>query len=193
MHAVAPKSQSAQVPVAGPAAVPVAHAESEAHHPQPLWAVHAPHTVSPAQGSGPTHSDRSQDHAPQLPVSGPVEDPSEQAPVSPHQPHGKFEVHASQPPWVPQVLPPHSLESQLQSPQDPAPGPEPVPVWHDPEPSPHQPQLPREVQSAQSVASEQASPPPHWLDNHDQVPQLPVEGPVDEPVVQPVPSHQPQG
>ena len=161
MHAAAPKSQSAQLPVAGPVEVPVAQVESELHHPHPLVAAHAPHTVSPAQGSGPTHSDRSQDQAPQLPVSGPVEEPSEQAPVSPHQPQGKLEVHASQSPWVPQVLPPHSLESQFQSPQDPALGPEPVPSWQDPEPSPHQPQLPRDVHSSQSVASEHASPPPH--------------------------------
>ncbi len=119
----APKSQSAQDPAVGPPAVPLAQVRSELHQPQPLAAVHPPQTVSLAQGSGPTHSETSHDHDPQLPASGPVEEPSEQAPVSPHQPQGKSPVQDSQSVYVAHALPPHSEGSQSQAPHEPAVGP----------------------------------------------------------------------
>ena len=190
----APKSQSAQDPAVGPVDDPVAQVLSDSHQPHPLVAVQPPHAVCPAQGSGPTHSERSHDQLVQLPVSGPIESPSEHAPVSPHHPQGKSAVHASQSVAAAQVLPPHSEPSQLQSPQEPAVGPALVPPWQLPPPAPHHPQPLRPVQSPQSVADAQVSaPPPHWLESHDQSPQLPVSGPVELPVVQPVPSHHPQG
>lgn len=133
----APKSHAAQLPVAGPAAVPVAHVLDVSHHPQPLRAVHAPHALSPAHGSGPTHSDTDHAQSAQLPVSGPVEVPSLHAPVAPHHPQGNSPVHASQSVSVPHALaPPHSVPSQLQSPHEPALGPVLVPLRHAPAPSP---------------------------------------------------------
>ena len=119
----APKSQSAQEPAVGPPAAPLAHVLSVAHQPQPLSAVQPPQAVWLAHRSGPTHSEASQDHDPQLPLSGPVDEPSEQPPVSPHQPQGNSPVQASQSVWVAHVLPPHSEGSQFQSPQEPAVGP----------------------------------------------------------------------
>ena len=93
---MAPKSQSAQEPAVGPPTAPLAQVLSVLHQPQPASAVQAPQAVWLAQGSGPTHSEASHDHAPQLPASGPVEEPSEHAPVSPHHPQGKSPVHDSQ-------------------------------------------------------------------------------------------------
>lgn len=90
------KSQSPQEPVAGPVAVPVAQVRVDSHQPQPACAEQPPHDVSDAQGSGPTHCERSHAQLPQLPVSGPVEEPSEHVPVSPHHPQGKSPVHDSQ-------------------------------------------------------------------------------------------------
>jgi len=193
-QAAAPKSQSAQLPPVGPEASPDAHAPSLSHHPQPLVDAQLPHVVSDAHGSGPTHSERSHDQLPQLPLSGPVDEPSEHVPVSPHQPQGNSPVHASQSAWVEQVDPPHSLRSHDQSPHEPPSGPELDPCWQLPAPSPHQPQLPRPVHSSQSAASAHGSGAPgHSEPSHAQSPQLPESGPVELPVVHPAPGHQPHG
>ncbi len=45
VQAEAPKSQSAQVPLLGPPAVPLTHVDVEAHQPQPLVLAHAPQLV----------------------------------------------------------------------------------------------------------------------------------------------------
>lgn len=84
----APKSQAAQDPVVGPVEEPDAQVLVVSHQPQPLVAVQPPQAVWLAHGSGPTHSERSHDQSPHDPVSGPLELPSEQVPVSPHQPQG---------------------------------------------------------------------------------------------------------
>lgn len=121
----------------GPPAVPPRHVRSDSHQPQPLRAVHAPHAVSAAHGSGATHSERSHAQLGQLPLSGPLALPSVHAPVAPQKPHGYSPVHASQVVWRAQVpAPPHSEETQLQSPHVPALGPAPVPLRHAPAPSP---------------------------------------------------------
>lgn len=188
------QSQSAHEPVVGPEKLPEAHVPLDSHQPQLLNAVQAPHAVSEAQGSGPTHSERSHAQLPQLPVSGPLELPSAHPPVSPHHPQGKTPVQASQSVRVPQVEPPHSEPSQLQSPHDPPVGPLLAPVRQPPPPSPHHPQLPRAVHAAQSAASAQGSVGPmHWLESQAQSPQLPESGPLEVPSVQPPPSHHPHG
>jgi hypothetical protein len=157
--------------------------------------VQSPHVAASAQGSGAGHSLPSQLQPPQLPVSGPVELPSPQVPVSAHQPHGYSPVQLPQSVCTVQSVPPHSLPSQLQSEQLPASGPVEVPCWQLPEPSPHQPQLLREVQSPQSAASAHGSlPPPHSLPSQLQSEQLPPSGPPELPSWQvPVSPHHPQG
>jgi hypothetical protein len=82
------QSQSAQLPSVGPAEVPTRH-PTPGHQPQLAREVHSSHVIASVHGSAaPTHSLVSQLQSVQLPVLGPVELPTSQRPVSPHQPHG---------------------------------------------------------------------------------------------------------
>lgn len=82
-HAHAPL----QVVPVGPLALPERHAPSQ--KPQPARAVHVSHVVASAHGSvGPVHSEVCHAQLPHEPVLGPVESPTPQVPVSPHQPQG---------------------------------------------------------------------------------------------------------
>ncbi|MCC7539815.1 MAG: hypothetical protein IT379_26570, partial [Deltaproteobacteria bacterium] len=96
-----------------------------------------------------------------------------------HAEHDPFALHGSVVP-----PPPHSLETQLQSPQLPDVGPLLVPETHEKLDS-HQPQPVRKVQSPQVALDPQMSliPPPHSLDSQLQSPQLPDVGPLALPAV----------
>ena len=76
-----------QLPVVGPVVLPERHAPSQ--NPQPGRAVHVSQVVASAQGSvGPVHSLARHAHVAHEPLEGPVEVPTPQAPVAPHQPQG---------------------------------------------------------------------------------------------------------
>ena len=186
----------AQVPVLGPPAVPAWQVLVPSHQPQPLRPAQSPQPVAPAHGSGIGQLERNQLHAAvQDPVLGPVELPSRHVLVVAHQPQLSSPVQPLQSVWVPQLLPTHSEPSHDQSPQLPAVGPVDPPTRQLPLPSPHQPQLPRAVQSPQSAASAHGSPDPvHSLESQLQSAQVPAEGPVELPSWHPaVPPHHPHG
>lgn len=89
-HSKLKKSQFPQEPVVGPSESPGRHAPVSAHHPQPERPAQAPHSVSRKQVSGvpPSHAVATQLQSPHEAPSGPLDDPSWQVPVSPHQPQG---------------------------------------------------------------------------------------------------------
>lgn len=86
-HELAPKSQSVQLPLVGPPAVPLEQVPVDSHQPQPLAALQVPQVVFALQGSAIGHELATHAHEPQLPVSGPLKEPSVQ-PVPGHQPQG---------------------------------------------------------------------------------------------------------
>jgi len=169
----------------------------DAHQPHSRRAVQSLQFGESKQGSTPVHSEENHAQLPQLPLSGPLELPDEQAPVSPHQPQGYSPVQLPQSVWVEHVsgVEKHSIAAPFQSEQLPEVGPPDVPGSQLPPPSAHQPQPEDPVHPLQSVAVQVGVPPPQALGNQSQSPQDPVSGPEDEPVPQlPLPSpHQPQG
>lgn len=132
VHALAPKLHDAQLPLAGPAALPLAQLDVVSHHPQPLDAVHVPQLVDAAHGSAAVHSLESQLQSPHVPVEGPDELPRKQVPLEPHHPQPSSAVQLPQSVCAPHALAVHSVESQLQSLHEPVLGPLEVPLWQVP-------------------------------------------------------------
>jgi hypothetical protein len=168
--------------------------------------VQSPQVVAEAQGSTDAHSDEyhAQLPLPQLPLSGPLDEPAEQVPVSEHQPQRKLVLIAPvvQSPQLvlrlqSSAVEVHSKLSQLQSEQLPELGPLELPSRQVPL-SAHQPQellsliVPR-VHSLQSVLRLQSSGVEQALGSQSQSEQEPESGPEIDPATQLlVPAHQPQ-
>jgi hypothetical protein len=138
-HELPSQLHAAHDPVSGPDALPFQHVPVSAHQPQSSSDVHPPQSVCAAQSLA-VHSLESQLQSPHDPLLGPLEVPLVHAPEAPHHPQPARPVQSPQSPASAHgsVVPPHSLESQLQSPHDPPLGPPDVPLSHVPV-SPHQP------------------------------------------------------
>ncbi len=94
-HALAPKSQSEQLPLVGPLAVPLWQVPVASHQPQPEAAAQVPHEVWVAHGSAEGHIMLVHAQPVQLPEVGPAEVPRWQ-PVPGHQPQGYTAVQLPQ-------------------------------------------------------------------------------------------------
>ena len=185
------QSQSPQLPVDGPVAVPVWQVPVEAHQPQVERPVHEPQLVEVLQGSAVLHWKRVQSQSAQEPAPGPLLLPPRQVEVLAHQPQLDTPVHASQSACPAQVVV-HSVALLSHSPaQVPVVGPAKLPGRQVLLPV-HQPQPESAAQLAQSVCDVQP-PTVHEPTFGAQSAQLPMLGPLVAPSMHvPVLLHQPQ-
>jgi len=129
VHSLGSQLQSVQVPVSGPAEVPVRQDELEAHQPQPEAAVQSLQPANAAHGSAGLQELGTQRQSAQEPFVGPVESPPRHSLADSHQPQPYSAVQPSQAGLTAQgswTL--HEAEYHTQSAQVPWSGPDEVPV-----------------------------------------------------------------
>ncbi|MCC7539814.1 MAG: hypothetical protein IT379_26565 [Deltaproteobacteria bacterium] len=134
-QSLASQSQSPQLPDVGPLDDPVMHVKLDAHQPQLDADVQSPHVAFASQGSvvvPPPQSLASQSQSPHEPLDGPPDVPVMQEKLDAHHPQLDADVQSPHVAFASQgsvvLPPPHSLASQLQSPQLPDVGPLALPV-----------------------------------------------------------------
>jgi hypothetical protein len=129
VHSFGSQAQSRQVPVLGPADVPLRQPELVAHQPQPEAPVQSSQTAKAAHGSAGLQELGTQRQSAQVPLVGPAEVPLRHSAAESHQPQPEFRVHPLQAPltvhgsWTLQALGYHTQSAQV-----PSPGPVDVPV-----------------------------------------------------------------